>query len=138
LITVLAKQYSLSKSERLKSKTHIERLFSTGKVFTLYPYRILYAFQDNIRGASVKIMISVPAKKIKRAVHRNTIKRRIREAYRLNKDPLRNKFIDAGKRLNFAILYIGDDLNPDYTYLEKKLIPCLKRLMDTQGTINSH
>ena len=47
-----------------------------------------------------RIMISVPKKSFKRAVKRNLLKRRIREAYRLGKD-----ILPEGKGADILIIY---------------------------------
>ena len=79
----------LKKNERICRRKDIGLLFSnkastiTGSIITLKLARI-----EDVDGSSTsrKIFISVPKKKIKRAVDRNKIKRHIREIYRNNKN----------------------------------------------------
>ena len=81
---------SLKKNERIHSRKDIGLLFSnkaytiTGSIITLKLARIEDV--DGSSSTSRKIFISVPKKKIKRAVDRNKIKRHIREIYRNNKN----------------------------------------------------
>lgn len=80
---------SLKKNERIHRRRDIALLFSnkaytiTGSIITLKLAHI-----EDVDGSSTsrKIFISVPKKKIKRAVDRNKIKRHIREIYRNNKN----------------------------------------------------
>ena len=50
-------------------------------------------------------MFSVAKKFHKRANKRNVLKRRTREAYRLNREQLRIKVSDSGKMLDLALVY---------------------------------
>ena len=76
---------TLSKSERLCGKKAIAGLMEHGKggVAGCLRYKYLKAGE-----AVTRILVSVPKRHFKRAVKRNLLKRRIREAYRLQKDLL--------------------------------------------------
>ncbi|MDR1561845.1 MAG: ribonuclease P protein component [Dysgonamonadaceae bacterium] len=76
------------KEERISLQTEIDALFTEGKSFVSYPLRIIYLRRRPASGERVSILISVPKKRLKRAVKRNRIKRLIREAYRKNKSEL--------------------------------------------------
>ena len=60
--------------------TRVERLHAHGKKYYSYPYR-LYVL-DNTDGDADETVISVPKKIFKRAVKRNLVRRRTREALR--------------------------------------------------------
>ena len=92
---------SLPKSERLSSKKAIKELFDRGHSGVVFPIR--YLSINNNDGIN-SILVSVSKRHFKRANKRNLIKRRIREAYRINKAPLN------GKHLNIAFLYISKEL----------------------------
>lgn len=53
----------------------------------------------------VEVMFSVPKKFHKRANRRNLLKRRAREAYRLHREPLRERLQQQGATLRVALIY---------------------------------
>jgi ribonuclease P protein component len=76
------------KTEKLKGRTLIDKLFRDGKSVSKFPLRLVYmpaVFDD---GAPIKMGVSVSKKHFKRAVDRNYIKRLLRECYRLDKAQL--------------------------------------------------
>lgn len=99
---------TLSKAERISRKLIIDRLFSEGKSFVVYPFRVVYLTDVEHQDADVAILVSVSKKRFKRAVKRNFIKRRVKECFRLNK----SKIIlgENVKHLSIAFLYLSSDL----------------------------
>ena len=81
-------KYSLPKSERLHAEKSIKELFDKGSSFFLYPFKIVFWVGEGLEDTSNQVLISVSKKKIKKATGRNYIKRRLKEAYRLNKSML--------------------------------------------------
>ena len=73
----------MKKRERLSSKGAVDALLKSGKYGVSGVLKYVYR-RDNGLPFS-RIMVSVPKKLFRRAVKRNLLKRRIREAYRLNK-----------------------------------------------------
>ena len=43
----MARQFTLGKQERLKSRKLIEEIFSKGQRISVFPYRVFYLFQKN-------------------------------------------------------------------------------------------
>jgi ribonuclease P protein component len=95
--------FSFKKRERLSSSKSISLLFKEGKSISSYPVRILY----NLEGEDipVKVAISVPKRLYKRAVDRNLLKRRIREAYRLNKTEFYSKIQEKNLHVHVVFQY---------------------------------
>ncbi len=78
-------KFIFKKSERLSQEKLIQELFDKGSSFYLYPFKVFFLPNESPIN---QIMVSVPKSIFKRAVDRNTIKRHIREGYRLNKTKL--------------------------------------------------
>lgn len=81
---------TFKKNERLKSRKEILRLMSRGHRMESYPVLAKYSFNPlpSEGAATNKVMVVAPKKLFKKAVDRNLLKRRMREAYRLNKELL--------------------------------------------------
>lgn len=107
-----------SKNERLFLKNDISRLFDKGKSFVAYPLRVVYLSDIAPAISGISVLISVPKKRIKRAVGRNRMKRLIREAFRLQKNTLTEQYAQNGKYLHIAFMYISHDLCA-YSDIEK-------------------
>jgi len=116
---------SFPKCERLSSKRIIKELFEKGSSLYFYPFRILY-LPGEMPSSFPRVLFTVPKRHFKKAVDRNLLKRRIREAYRLHKVLL---FSNPDKKnpAFMGILYIAKEEIP-FDMIEKKLILALKRL----------
>ncbi|HLG39467.1 MAG TPA: ribonuclease P protein component [Chitinophagaceae bacterium] len=123
----MAKQFTLGKHERLKSRKSIEQLFSGGKKITAAPYRVFYILNTSVKEPSLLFGTGVSAKNFKKAVDRNRIKRLTREAYRLQKNPLQEKIRSNYVQLNVFFIYTGKEL-PEYDEVYKKTGDILKKL----------
>jgi ribonuclease P protein component len=109
-------QFTYPKSERLKSKTTIDLLFSTGKSVSKYPLRLVYVPVDLPDEEPIKLGVSVSKKYFKKAVDRNYFKRVLRETYRLNKQLL---LTTGQQRYAFMFFYQTSDRLP-YAEIEEK------------------
>ncbi|MFA6249088.1 MAG: ribonuclease P protein component [Mucilaginibacter sp.] len=120
--------YTFKKEERLCNKKLIDGLFHNGSSFLCYPYKVSWMLTDGEQQFPVQIVFSVAKKRYKRAVDRNLVKRRMREAYRLNKQAqLYDVLNGAGKKLVLSISYIGKEISP-YEFFEKKMLKLLIQL----------
>ena len=120
--------FKFPKSERLVGKYRLEQLFTEGEAFISYPLRVVYFFAEK-DNSSVKTLVNVPKKRFKRAVKRNLLKRRMREAYRLNKESLRTVLEEKNRTLFVGFMYISNDIL-EYAVIEKKMKEALKKLAE--------
>lgn len=120
---------TFKKEERLCSKKSLDLLFKNGSSFLVYPFRLTYLFIDEVHQYPVQVVINVAKKRYKRAVDRNLIKRRTREAYRLQKELLLYSGLGARKELLLLSLqFIGKEKYA-YDFFEKKIAVALKKLI---------
>jgi ribonuclease P protein component len=120
---------TFKKEERLCSRKSLDLLFKNGSSFLLYPFRITYLLVDEPHQFPVQVVINVAKKRYKRAVDRNLIKRRTREAYRLQKELLLYTQLQNQQQLVLLSLqFIGKE-KYDYIFFEKKLSLAFKKLI---------
>jgi ribonuclease P protein component len=120
-------KYTLKKNEILSSRKQINELFSVGKVLFKFPFKMVYIFKsiESEKDSKALFSISVPKRKIKTAVERNLIKRRTREAYRLNKHLLYDK-IPKGKQLVFMFIYV-DDAAKSFEQIQNSILTLINK-----------
>ena len=143
---------TFTKAERLSSRKIIDRLFEKGstdvKTFYLFPFRTLYLYEPVSPSAEPTpaeadstlfllsssppllpaILITVSKRNFKKAVDRNLIRRRIREAYRKNKSIMMDS-VGSDKQLPgyIAFLYTARD-KISFEEIEKSMKLALKRI----------
>lgn len=110
------------KEERLKSRKMIQAIFNGGKSLKAFPVIAVYVEDSEFDG--VKVGFSVSRKRFKKAVDRNLLKRRMLEAYRLNRD---NYGIQNHSGLALMLIYVSAE-KADYTLIEKKVCRILEKL----------
>lgn len=106
------KKYGIKKENRLKSKKIITDLFSTGKSVFIYPVKLVYKTYPHSSQNDVDYQygVSVSKRLYKKAVHRNKIKRCLREAHRLNNAGLSDA-IPEDCRIVLMYIYVGKSLD---------------------------
>lgn len=100
---------TLPKEERLSGKTAVSTLISKGRWGNVAPVKYCFLSKEGDARAN-RLMVSVPKRFFKRAVKRNLLKRRLREAYRLNKSLLPSEGIDLMLYYNSAEICSGEQI----------------------------
>ena len=122
------KKYTFTKEERLCSKKSLDLLFKNGSSFLFYPFRVTYLFVAEPHKYPAQIVINVAKKRYKLAVDRNLVKRRTREAYRLQKAELLYAALkNRDELLLLSLQYVGKQIY-DYPFFEKKLAIAFRKL----------
>ncbi|HJF91505.1 MAG TPA: ribonuclease P protein component [Mediterranea massiliensis] len=116
----------LRKPERLSRKKIIEKLFAGGsRSFSIFPLRVVWLPVEELN-VQASLLVSVSKRRFKRAVKRNRVKRQIREAYRLNKQPLLEALAEKDLRLALAFIYLSDELTDSAVIAEKMKIALVR------------
>lgn len=119
---------TFKKPERLCRKKAIEALFEKGSSFYNFPLQVIWLESPTESVFPAQVAFSVSKKSFRRAVIRNLIKRRMREAYRKNKQSLYLFLESQNKKIVFFIIYKGDYI-PDYLSVEELMRQVLEKLI---------
>ncbi|MCM1355459.1 MAG: ribonuclease P protein component [Staphylococcus sp.] len=117
----------LYKIEKLRSEIAIGQLFDrsnpAAQSIMAYPLRAIWSVNTSRKSARCpQFLVSVPKKKLRHAVDRVQMRRRIREAYRLNRH-----LIPRDLPLDIAFIYIPTELSA-YADVEKAVVRILSRI----------
>ena len=119
--------YKLNKDEKLCSRTAVDLLFGEGKSLMAFPLRAACRLRP--RGEHpVQFLISIPKKRIRHAVQRVTLRRRVREAYRLTRrELLVPELMQSGCGVDIAFVYLDSTPAP-YSTIHEKMTSLLQRI----------
>lgn len=138
---MFGKGLRLYKREKLCSVTAINRLFTVriakeevindnwGEIRSamVYPLRVVYGRNDGRGGAPCKFLVSVPKKKLRRAVDRVTMRRRVREAYRHVRGDV--TLVDLNSpHYDIVFIYVANEL-VDYDRVFKAMTRLMQEIM---------
>ena len=127
-------RFTLGRNQRLKSRKQIEQLFRKGKSMHVFPFRVHYALQPLTEGREpLQAGFGAARRNFRRAVDRNRIKRLIREAYRLRKEPLHLLLQERQMALTLFFIYTGKEL-PDHKLVSGKIAVALEKIMKEIGS----
>ncbi len=124
------RSFTFSKQERLVGRKLVADLFEKGKGHFYFPFKLYWSYQPSEEGFSVKMLVTVPKSYSKKAVKRNLVRRRIKEAYRLNKHLLTESevFKPLNIGVHLALIYVAKE-PLEFLLIEKKLKTTLLQLL---------
>lgn len=123
-------KYSLKKAERIYHRDDFSQLFNEGERISAYPIQLLFRISkidDSQEKDFLQAAWVAPKRNFKKAVDRNLLKRRMKEAYRIHRIPLKNEVEKQHKSLHLIFIYTAKELL-SYAQIEDKIILLLQRL----------
>lgn len=121
-------EFKLPKEERLCSRKTLGELFISGESFLVYPLKMVFIKSNSSEDIQNQAAFAVSKRNFKRAVKRNLIKRRMREAYRLNKHILYGDLAAKNLQISIMFIFVGKEIL-DYSIIEKAMISAFKKVM---------
>lgn len=117
----------LYKREKLCSAKAVDALFAHGSanVVMAYPLRVVWRINEVRDIPGTQFLITVPKKRLRHAVDRVLMRRRIRESFRLNRpylDAVSTKF-----SVDMAFIYVADSVKA-YQRVEAAMVKALKSI----------
>lgn len=125
-----AHPFTLKRKNSLKLNSDIQKVFSSENVIRTGIINVFYTF-DIFEDSEIKVLFSVPKKLFRKSYQRNFLKRRMREALRLNSTKIREKNLASNLCLKMAIVYSSSIIH-DYKKIEEKIIISLQKIYDQQ------
>jgi ribonuclease P protein component len=119
---------TFSRNERLRNDRIIHALFAGKKTFFEYPFRVIWIFTESKEESPVQVLLSVPKYNFKKSVDRNLLKRRMKEAFRLNKHSLYQEITNSQHKLAVCITFTAKEILP-FDLIQQKIIIILQRLI---------
>jgi ribonuclease P protein component len=119
---------TFGRAERLKSRKQIEELVKEGSSLNADPLRMIWKESSVSQKGSVTATVAVSKRNFKRAVDRNKLKRRMREAYRLNKEELFSTLQQKEKKISLMFFHVSKQLSA-YESIEDGMKNVLQKLV---------
>lgn len=106
----------------------MELLFDKGKSITHYPVKCVFSETRAEMKFAAQAMFVAPKRSFKKSPSRNTLKRRMREAYRLNKHFFYEALNAQNKKMVLAFIYIGKKEEP-YSVIKNAVVKSIEKIV---------
>jgi len=103
-------------------------MFTSGESFLAYPLKVVFQKTSSLQSYPALAAFTVSKRNFKRAVKRNILKRRMREAYRQNKSSLYHELTAKELHIAMMFVFIGKDMI-EFPIVEKAMISAFKKLL---------
>ncbi|HTA26474.1 MAG TPA: ribonuclease P protein component [Bacteroidia bacterium] len=124
----ISRRQTLGKQERLYEKTVLDAVFQKGNTIHNSPIKLLWVIDPRKSTMPVKVAFSVPKRIFKKAVTRNLLKRRMREAYR------KHKILKTANEETYALMFIYSARKINhYAEIESKIVLTLQHFKTATG-----
>ncbi|MEJ6775853.1 MAG: ribonuclease P protein component [Crocinitomicaceae bacterium] len=120
--------YKLGKNYKLCSKTIIHSLFDTGTTIKSYPFVAILKEVEFDTKTPFKVVFSAPKRTFKKAVQRNLIKRKSKEAFRVNKNIIESYLKQNNKQIALFLVYSTPE-EFDHIILQKKIAKLFDKII---------
>lgn len=106
----------------------VTELFAEGRTINIPSLRMICRFHPATPEIQpVRVLITVPKRHFKKAVDRNLMRRRLREAWRKNKQPLILLMQQGARRADIALVWTDTEIKP-YHFAEKCITDAIARV----------
>lgn len=121
--------FRLYKREKLRGEITVARLFDRSvegnHSALVFPLRATFCLNDRRAVKCPQFLISIPKKRLRHAVDRVKMRRRVREAYRLNRH-----LLPTDMPVDIAFIYVAPELK-DYAAVERAVTRLLTKIAQT-------
>lgn len=129
----MKKKFTLRKHQILRHNKEIQNLFEKGQSINQYPLKAIFLLlpkKQEIPTSDFKVMFIVPKKNIRKSSHRNKIKRKIKESFRLLQHEL---IVPENSTYHLAFIYVSKNFDKD---LLSKINDAVKNIIETLNKKN--